>query len=456
MNIKLKLSLQFTLLVSIILIFFAALVYYFYYESQLSKFRENITDTARNTAILLIDVVEVDSTLLKKIQRSTSSWEDEEVVITDTAFKLIYGNNAEYLTETVIRKNHSGNVNYFTILEKDGVFYNHKFKNRTYYVYAMAYDKSRADNLRELLKVLFWSILISVVLSIYLSYIFSRKAIWPISELIRRIKTINSSKLSDRLDEGNKKDEIAQLAITFNEMLTDLEIAFKNQEDFVSNASHELYTPLTLMLVESEYLLSRERTPAEYKKHISSLMEDIRQLNSMLNSLLELAHLNKDISVEISKIRIDEIVFSSIQNIKEKFEGRKIIPKIRYPEDDSDLLINGNPGLLMIAFNNLIENACKFSDADVIIEFQIATDSIAVVINDEGIGIPANQINDVINPFKRGNNARYKGGYGIGLALVSKILQIHNVPLRIASNENKGTAITLEFKRVQFPELSIH
>lgn len=447
MNIKLKLSLQFTLLVSIILMFFAALVYYFYYESQLGKFRENLTDTARNTAVLLIDVVEVDSTLLKKIQRSTSSWENEEVVITDSTFKTIYSNNPNYLTETVMRKNQSGNVSHFTISEKDGVFYKHKFNNRIYYVFAMAYDKSRAENLEELLKVLFWSILISVVLSVYLSYVFSRRAIWPISKLVQRIKTINSSKLNDRLDEGNRKDEIAQLAITFNEMLTDLEIAFRNQEDFISNASHELYTPLTLMLVESEYLLNRERSKQEYINHISSLMEDIRRMNSLLNSLLELAQLNKETDIEFSEIRIDEIVFSSIQTIKEKFEGRRIIPKISYPENDNELLINGNPGLLVIAFNNLIENACKFSESDVFVEFQVSAISVSIVISDQGIGIPANQINEILSPFKRGANVKFKGGYGIGLTLVSKILQIHKVPLKITSNENKGTTIELEFQR---------
>lgn len=99
MNIKIRLSIQFTIIVAGILLFFSLLVYYFSYTSQLAKFRQNLLDTAKNTAILLINVAEVDSSLLKKIQQSTISWEREELALTDSAFNLIYGNNIEYLSD---------------------------------------------------------------------------------------------------------------------------------------------------------------------------------------------------------------------------------------------------------------------------------------------------------------------------------------------------------------------
>lgn len=99
MNIKIRLSIQFTIIVAGILLFFSLLVYYFSYTSQLAKFRQNLLDTAKNTAILLINVAEVDSSLLKKIQQSTISWEREELALTDSAFNLIYSNNIEYLSD---------------------------------------------------------------------------------------------------------------------------------------------------------------------------------------------------------------------------------------------------------------------------------------------------------------------------------------------------------------------
>ena len=148
MNIKTRLSLQFTLIVAGILMFFSVLVYYFSYTSQVAKFREDLLDGAKNTAILLINVVEVDSSLLKKIHQSTISWEKEEIALSDSAFNLVYGNNIQYLSDKEMRINsQNGNINFFTIGEKDGVCYKHNFNNRIYNVFVMAFDKNRDESL---------------------------------------------------------------------------------------------------------------------------------------------------------------------------------------------------------------------------------------------------------------------------------------------------------------------
>ena len=119
MNIKTRLSFQFSLIVVGILLFFSLLVYYFSYSSQLTKFRENLLDGAKNTAILLINVAEVDSSLLKKIHQSTISWEREEIALTDSAFNLLYGNNIQYLSDKTMRMNvRNSTVGYFSIREK--------------------------------------------------------------------------------------------------------------------------------------------------------------------------------------------------------------------------------------------------------------------------------------------------------------------------------------------------
>ncbi len=447
MKIKTKLSFQFMLIVAGILLFFSALVYYFTYTTQHARFAENLTKRAKNTGILLINIPEVDSVLLKKIQQSTLSYEKEEIAVTDTTFNLIYSINLQYLTDEVFRQNPgNGEINRFSIHEKDGICYKHRFNDQNYYVFVMAFDKSRKENLSDLREVLLWSILFSIWLAILLSYLFAKNAIQPISQIIKSVKDINSSRLSNRLNEGNKKDELAQLAITFNEMIANLEIAFKNQEDFVANASHELRTPLSVMIVESDYLLSRDQSAEAYKKHTSNMVYDLKKLNAQLTSLLELAQINQDNSIQLSAIRIDEVVFNSIHQMKAKYTARKIIPVIQYPEDEKELLINGNAGMLQIAFINLIDNACKFSDDDVLIEFQIGHKRIKVIISDKGIGIPSSEIGNIYKPFNRASNVRYKSGFGIGLALVAKIFELHNVEFKVHSTENKGTRFELTFK----------
>lgn len=455
MNIKTRLSFQFTLIAAVILVFFSLLVYYFSYSSQLTKFRENLIDSARNTGILLMNVAEVDSSLMKKIHQSTISWEQEEIAMTDSAFNLLYGNNIHELTPNVIRVNaYYGDIHFFSIGEKDGVCYKHHTLNRNNYVYVMALDNTRIENLAELREILLWSNLFSILLSVLLSYVFSRNAIEPISKIINSVKNINSLRLNSRLNEGNRKDEIDHLAITFNEMLTNLEIAFKNQEDFVSNASHEFRTPITVMISESDYLLNRERNREEYVTHIKGVVNDLKKLNTLLNSLLELAQINRDNIISLSPVRIDEIIFTAIHDAKTKYQDRKIIPKIQYPENENDLLINGNSGLLTIAFINIIENACKFSNDDVSIEFEIQEKNIKVNISDKGIGIPKDELDSIYLPFKRASNVKFKSGFGIGLSLVHKILELHNATLNVSSIVNEGTSIEMVFNRLDDSPLS--
>jgi len=245
------------------------------------------------------------------------------------------------------------------------------------------------------------------------------------------------------LDEGKRQDEIEQLAITFNQMLSDLELVFRSQEEFVSNASHELRTPLAIMIAESDYIIGRKRSPEEYEVHIARLTEDLRKLNLLINSLLELAQLNRDKNISKSAIRIDELVFNVIHSVKLKYPGRKILPRIEYSDNENDFVIEGNPGLLEIAFKNLVENACKFSNDEVEVEILKAGKGVVVRITDSGVGIPENEIGNIFKPFNRATNAKFIGGFGIGLSIVAKIMELHGAEIKVASALNKGTCFEL-------------
>lgn len=448
MNIKTRLSLQFTSIVLGILVFFSVLVYYFSFSSQRSKFRDSLLEKAQNTAILSINIQEIDSTLLKKIHQTTRSFEAEEIAITNQSNKLLYSNKTDLLTpDKIISHTYNSRVAFFSIGKKDGVSYIHVSDDQSYHVFVLAHDRYRSENLAELKTILLWSILISVLLSVTAAYFFSKSAIKPISNIISKVKEINSSRLSDRLDEGKRQDEIEQLSITFNRMLSDLEKAFKSQDEFVSNASHELRTPLAIMIAESDYILSRMRNTEDYQSHISGLVEDLRKMNTLINSLLELAHLNGNKNIQMTSVRIDELVFNAIKSIKSKYPGRKILPKIEYPDNENDLNVFGNQGLLDIALKNLFENACKFSSSDVEVGISLIEGTIRVTITDQGIGIPEDQIGSIFNAFNRSDNVKFIGGFGIGLSIVSKIMQLHSVEINVSSELNKGTQFNLTFPK---------
>ena len=448
MSIKLKLALQFSVIVAGILIFSFSLVYYFSYSSQSIRFRESLFVSAKNTATLLINTTEADSTLLKKVLQFTSMWDREELAITDSAFNLVYANNVQYLSHGIKLGDYvKDDLNFFSILDKDGFCFEYIDDNKKYYIFALAYDNSKTKNLSELRKILLLSVIISLVVSVLLSYIFSNRAIEPLKHIINNVKKINSNKLSERLPEGNKKDEIAQLAMTFNEMLNKLEVTFKNQKDFISHTSHELRTPLTVMIAQSEYLLSHERSIKEYISHITETISDLKNFNYLINNLLELAQLDKDDPILYSRVRVDEIILNSILNIKSKYKNRRIISRSQYPEDENHLIIYGNEGLLTIVFRNILDNACKFSKKDVIVEFQVTEISVDIIVSDSGIGIPPNEIDSIYRPFARASNARFIGGLGIGLSLVSKILELHNASMNIESILDAGTRVNISFRR---------
>ncbi|MCK7521390.1 MAG: ATP-binding protein [Ignavibacteriales bacterium] len=144
-------------------------------------------------------------------------------------------------------------------------------------------------------------------------------------------------------------------------------------------------------------------------------------------------------------MRIDEVIFNSMYQVKIKYPGRKIVSKIQYPENEDDLIINGNEGLLSIAFRNLLENACKFSEDDVRTELSITDKHLIITITDSGIGIPSDEIERIYRPFSRASNAKYISGFGIGLSLVTRIVELHKAVIDIQSKVDAGTKIKIIF-----------
>jgi len=450
MNIKFRLSLQFMLIVAGILSFFALLVYYFTFTTYRDKFRNNLLNRAKNTAMLLIDVKEIDSTLLKKIHKSTYYWADEELVVTDSNLVIKYRNNVKELSHSELQSQISpSDKSFFSLSGKDGVFCRHRYKNQVYYSFVLAYDSARKVYLGELRQVLFWSIIFSLWLSVLLSYLFSSKAIRPISRIIDSVNEIDSSSLDKRLDEGNRRDELDQLAMTFNRMLANLEVSFRNQQEFVSNASHELKTPVAVMIAETDYFLQGDHSESEFRQHLARIICDSKKLGFHLNSLLDLAQMNAGRDIQFSNVRLDEVLYDAIHEVKDRYPGRRIIIKGNLPENEDELLIRANPGLLQIALMNIIDNACKFSNNDVECEMDIIRDRLYIKVTDTGIGIPDQEIRDIYKPFNRAENARYKSGFGIGLSLVARIFEIFDAEIVVNSKENSGTSFQILFKKAK-------
>jgi signal transduction histidine kinase len=450
MKIGKRLTLQFCLIVASILICFSISIYYFSDYYQKNQFKSRLRDRAITTARLLIKVDEVDSKLLKLIDKNTNILPKEQVEILNNQFKRIYNsvdNDSINLSKELFNKIILLGEISFNDDKKDAIGVKYTFNKNDYAVLASAIDLYGLRKLENLKMLLVLSLFISIIITIIAGRFYSRQALLPISKVIKNVENITASNLNSRVDEGNKKDEIALLAITFNTMLERLESSFEIQKNFALNISHELRTPLTSITALIEIGLMKERNNSEYKEMLSSVLEDIKVLNELSNGLLDYVHSSIDVSLlMINEIRIDELILGIQEEISKRNPEYDIYFNFNeLTENENTLIIYGNEGLLKIAFTNLVNNACKFSnEKSVSIKIDFTQYNVVVRFIDHGRGIPKEDVERIFKPFFRSNNTSGIEGFGLGLPLVEKIIKIHGGEINIVSELGKGTEVTIK------------
>jgi signal transduction histidine kinase len=329
-----------------------------------------------------------------------------------------------------------------------GIFY--PDNQGDFVILASATDKIGDTKLEQLGKGLLTGFLFSIFILFFIGRFFTMKMLKPINEIIDHVNNITDSNLNLRLSEGNGKDEIAELAVTFNRMLERLENAFELQRNFVASASHELRTPLTSIIGNIDVSLSRYRNAEEYKLVLQTVLEEAERLHRLSDGLLNIAQASSDINnIKMEYFRIDELLEESKNTVQNQMSESKMeLYFENMPSNSNDLLIRGNRNLLIIAFENLIENANKFSEnKNIKIKLINAEKSITITISDKGIGIPDKDLSNIFQTFFRAENARSYSGSGVGLSLCQKIFLLHNGTLSVKSELGKGTTVTVMLKK---------
>ncbi len=305
------------------------------------------------------------------------------------------------------------------------------------------YMKNQLTNLRT---ILFTGFVFSAVLIFFLGWFFSKRIFLPIRKMTRSVRNINTENLHLRLNVSKDNDEINDLARTFNNMLDRLETSFESQNNFVSNASHELSTPLTSIIGEAELALQKERTAERYKEAMCIILKEAERLKAIIQSLLNLAQTGFDGKKQsLVSLRADEVVLSAKKAVSRIYpESRVRIDYALMPEDETKLMIKGNENLLVLALTNIILNACKYSDnKEVTVAIASGNARLYILVKDQGIGIPSGELRYIYDPFFRASNTGEVKGYGIGLPLARNIIRIHNGELNVSSEVNQGTEVQL-------------
>ncbi|MCO6479003.1 MAG: HAMP domain-containing histidine kinase [Phaeodactylibacter sp.] len=312
-------------------------------------------------------------------------------------------------------------------------------------VVVVAQDLYGQRKLSNLLKLMLFILGAALVVVFLLGRWYAWHILLPIGQMIKKMKSINSSNLHLRLKENpGRQDELKQLATTFNRMLDRIEAAIETQNLFIGNASHQIKNPLTAIIGEVETAMLREHTPAEYNNSLQVIGEEADRLDALAKQLIRMSYPDTG-KGQASEWRFDELILDLVEEYKEAYPQPGISLEFsNLPSDPEKLLYRGYYQLIRIAIGNLLENAIKFSqNTSVKLKLHFTEKHLMVSIKDKGIGIPAEAQAHIFTPFFRAENARSYPGYGIGLALVEKIVKMHDGQLKLSSSTQEGTTFTL-------------
>ena len=309
------------------------------------------------------------------------------------------------------------------------------------------------DTLKNLQIILWTAVPAVLVLTALIGRFIARRALKPVVKITQTAKDIGSGKnLSKRIPVPEAKDEIGQLALTFNSMMDRLESSFSQMRQFSSDASHELRTPLTVLKGESELILGKERKPEEYQGVISSNLEEIQYMSKVLEDLFLLSKSDENqIVLDCKPLDLSLLIEEVCKHAEIIASEKEIRVVIAYLER---LQIDGDPVRLRQMVWNVVQNAIKYTQpgGEVKISIQEKEDMVLLTIQDNGIGISEDDLPLIFNRFYRVDKARShrERGTGLGLSICKFIVDAHEGDIDIASKLGEGTKFKISLPKTSF------
>ncbi|HMH24828.1 MAG TPA: ATP-binding protein [Puia sp.] len=450
--------LLFTMLVTAIILVLTMSVYYFARLERKEVFDKRLKARANynsqmyalmgDSALSLLHRMDTTSTGGLLPSRSIGIYSDDG--------KSLYkydmpGSKPLLMTDNIFKEVKIKGEKYFAIDNRDAIALRRVTSNKPFIVVVAGHDDDGLERVQKLNKILFSSLILGVVLTALVAFLFTGQLLKPVAQIIREVNEISSYNLSHRIKAGNGQDELSRLANTFNELLARLQESFAIQRRFISNASHELSTPLTSVSSQLAVTLHKERNVDEYKQVLWSISEDVEQMRQLTKSLLEIAKTGSQGGIELNEVRVDEVLLKVTSDIKRLNPEYKVeLDFGEFPEDEKDFVVFGNSELLYIAVRNLVENGCKYSpDKRSVVDLSFREHKVYVQVVNQGSVIPSEEIQQIFQPFYRGAGTRNSRGFGLGLALAQRIIAIHKGSIQVSSHISTGTNFTIELPAIK-------
>jgi len=266
----------------------------------------------------------------------------------------------------------------------------------------------------------------------------------PVDRMTQTARAIGESDLSRRI-EVHSDDELGRLALTLNQMIERLEMAFKRQRQFTADASHELRTPVAVIRAESTLALRRERTEDDYRKSLELISQETRRMSAMIDKLLFLAR---------SDAGREQLDFEEV-NLKEVLVGLSPDAEVLCEEKGlhfnlgplENLVARGDRTRLQQLFLNLLANAIRYtpSGGSISVSAVRQGETAVIAVRDTGIGISEEHLPHIFERFYRVDEARSRadGGAGLGLSICQHIVQVHDGRIEVESRVGEGSTFTV-------------
>lgn len=284
----------------------------------------------------------------------------------------------------------------------------------------------------ELRRLFLFMVPTALLVALAASWFLASRSLKPIEKIREIAEQLNVQDLSQRFDGPSRGDEVAQMVLTINGMLDRLHASFQAQERFIALASHELKTPLSVLLGELQVMGQRARTPEEYERFARSAQDEVRSLAQTVDSVLTLARAEAGLPMTTSdEVSVNEMVIEAVERCRPLASQREIrlVPQLAMPEGDAaEPTIQGDGELIRLMFVNLIRNAIRVSPPrhPVVIAVAQTKDSVTVSVCDDGPGIAPQYIDRVFDRFFRvPDQDSGFAGVGLGLTIVRGTAELH-------------------------------
>jgi signal transduction histidine kinase len=414
------------------------------------EFFQRLKDRVFTTYKILIHVDQIDRNLLQTFDKNTiNSLYDEKILLYDATGKEIYSSiddlDIRHRPNNILEKL-KGNEDEVALTEGAYEVLGTRFAtgNQTYYGIAKAHDrfgKSKILLLRNSLLIIYSLIvLLLIILSLYLSKIITS----PITRLTKEIQGITSDDFSLRIN-TTTNDEVGLLTNKFNELLERVKNALKFQQHFIHHVSHELKTPLSVMMSNVETALKEH----ELKQMTDSLQfqkNALMEISYIINAMMDISKVEHQLAgTELEDVRLDELLFECIDEIHLIDHEFRFDLKLDDNIDSSEMLtIKGNSRMLKMAIMNLLKNAINYSEKEVPnVELKHKNQSIYIdIVNDGGLLTEEEEVRLFTHLF-RGENSRNIKGFGLGLVLTKRVIALHNGHIQYSKTADNKNCFTV-------------